>query len=171
MTARPIGNPEGDNPARNPKWTAEVDSTSPDTPKTQRYINLLTLPCRFFKLFHNWFVFFEEVVSGRDAPFIVRGMEREAAQPFQQTDIKILADYYHEDDEEGRTALMNHLNNKTKVALFSGVLHVEEGNIQENISIIHARSLCIEPDVFGALWLNCNGLFIKLLSMSPLRYD
>ena len=98
-------------------------------------------------------------------------MEREAAQPFQQTDIKILADYYHEDDEEGRTALMNHLNNKTKVALFSGVLHVEEGNIQENISIIHARSLCIEPDVFGALWLNCNGLFIKLLSMSPLRYD
>jgi len=40
MTARPIGNPEGDNPARNPKWTAEVDSTLsgyPENPKIYQF--------------------------------------------------------------------------------------------------------------------------------------
>lgn len=60
---------------------------------------------------------------------------------FQQTDIEILADYYHEHNEENLTDLRNHLNNKEKVTLFSGILQVEEGKIRDKISVIHARSL------------------------------
>ncbi|MDR2815803.1 MAG: amino acid carrier protein [Proteiniphilum sp.] len=60
---------------------------------------------------------------------------------FQQTDVEILADYYHEHNEEDPAYLKNHLSGKTKVALFSGILHVEEGKIRNKISIIHARSL------------------------------
>lgn len=60
---------------------------------------------------------------------------------FQQTDIEILANYYHEHNEEDLADLENHLNNKTKVALFSGVLQVDAGKIRDKISVIHARSL------------------------------
>ncbi len=68
---------------------------------------------------------------------------------FQQTDIEILADYYHEGNKEDLVTLENHLSGKTKVALFSGVLHVEGGKIQENISLIHARSLAEDVEVLG----------------------
>lgn len=60
---------------------------------------------------------------------------------FQQTDIEILADYYHEHNEKNLAGLTNHLNNKGKVALFSGVLQVADGKIRNKISVIHARSL------------------------------
>lgn len=68
---------------------------------------------------------------------------------FQQTDIEILADYYHEGNKEDLVTLENHLSGKTKVALFSGVLHVEEGKIRENVSLIHARSLAEDVEVLG----------------------
>ena len=42
---------------------------------------------------------------------------------------------------------MNHLNNKGKVPLFTGSLNVEEGTIQDNLSLIHARSLAEEVEV------------------------
>ena len=60
---------------------------------------------------------------------------------FQQTDIQILAGYYNEQDKEDLANLENHLSNKTKIPLFSGILQVEEGKIMDRISIIHARSL------------------------------
>ncbi|MFA7493369.1 MAG: sodium:alanine symporter family protein [Proteiniphilum sp.] len=66
---------------------------------------------------------------------------------FQQTDIEILAGYYHEHDDENLTALKNHLNNKDKVALFTGVMQVEEGKIVNKISVIHARSLAENIEV------------------------
>ena len=60
---------------------------------------------------------------------------------FQQTDIEILAGYYHEQDEENLTALKDHLNNKDRVPLFTGILQIEEGKIIDKLSVIHARSL------------------------------
>lgn len=60
---------------------------------------------------------------------------------FQQTDIEILADHYPEEDTESLAALKNHLNNKEKVALFSGILRIEEGRMLDKLSVIHARSL------------------------------
>lgn len=60
---------------------------------------------------------------------------------FQQTDIEVLASYYHENNEKDLAGLKDHLNNKGKVPLFSGVLQVEEGIILDKISVIHARSL------------------------------
>lgn len=66
---------------------------------------------------------------------------------FQQTDIEILARYYDEKNEEDQTTLMNHLNNKEKASLFSGSMQVEDGKIQGNISMIHARSLAENVEV------------------------
>ena len=66
---------------------------------------------------------------------------------FQLTDIEVLASYYSEEDTRGQAALMNHLNNKGKVPLFTGSLNVEEGTIQDNLSLIHARSLAEEVEV------------------------
>lgn len=66
---------------------------------------------------------------------------------FQQTDIEILAGYYHEQNEENLAALKNHLNNKDKVPLFTGEIQIEEGKILDKISIIHARSLAENIEV------------------------
>ncbi|SCD19486.1 Na(+)-linked D-alanine glycine permease [Proteiniphilum saccharofermentans] len=66
---------------------------------------------------------------------------------FQQTDIEILAGYYHEQNEENLAALKNHLNNKDKVSLFTGEIQIEEGKILDKISIIHARSLAENIEV------------------------
>lgn len=60
---------------------------------------------------------------------------------FQKTDIEVLANRYDESDAADVTALKNHLNNTAPVALFSGVLHVMNGKIDEGNSILHARSL------------------------------
>lgn len=60
---------------------------------------------------------------------------------FQKTDIEVLANHYDEAEAADIMSLENHLNNTARVALFSGELRVVNGMIQENISILHARSL------------------------------
>lgn len=66
---------------------------------------------------------------------------------FQLTDIEILKNKYREHNEEDLADLGNHLSNKTKLALFSGVLQVEGGKIREKVSVIHARSLAENIEV------------------------
>src|SRR5690554_2131210 len=66
---------------------------------------------------------------------------------FQLTDIEVLASYYPEENVEARSALMNHLNNKDKVPLYTGNLIVEEGKIRNDLSLLHARSLAEEVEV------------------------
>ncbi|MEA5129883.1 MAG: sodium:alanine symporter family protein [Proteiniphilum sp.] len=60
---------------------------------------------------------------------------------FQQTDIEILEGYYRSQDKDNITTLKNHLNNKQKAPLFTGVIQIEEGKIMDKISVLHARSL------------------------------
>ncbi|HHV85990.1 MAG TPA: sodium:alanine symporter family protein [Petrimonas sp.] len=66
---------------------------------------------------------------------------------FQLTDIEILKNEYREHNKEDLADLGNHLSNKTKLALFSGMLQVEGGKIQKKVSVIHARSLAENIEV------------------------
>jgi len=60
---------------------------------------------------------------------------------FQKTDIVVLAGAYDENDAADVTALRNYLHNKAGIPLFTGSLQVEEGEIQGDNAILHARSL------------------------------
>ena len=60
---------------------------------------------------------------------------------FQNTDIEVLANVYDDQNASDVTKLRNHLNGGDKVALFNGELQVENGEVVNEISIIHARSI------------------------------
>jgi len=60
---------------------------------------------------------------------------------FQKTDIVVLAGAYDENDAADVTALRNYLHNKAGIPLFTGTLQVEEGEIEGDHAILHARSL------------------------------
>ncbi len=60
---------------------------------------------------------------------------------FQNADMQILAQKYDEQHEEDLVKLKSHLNRGEKLALFSGLLTVENGEIVNELSVIHARSL------------------------------
>jgi AGCS family alanine or glycine:cation symporter len=60
---------------------------------------------------------------------------------FQKTDIVVLVGAYDENDAADVTALRNYLHNKAGIPLFTGTLQVEEGEIQGDHAILHARSL------------------------------
>lgn len=66
---------------------------------------------------------------------------------FQKTDIEVLAAQYDEEVEADVAALEHHLNNSRRVALFSGELHVVNGSIEEELSVLHARSLAEDIEI------------------------
>ncbi len=60
---------------------------------------------------------------------------------FQKTDIEVLAATYSESEADDVLKLENHLSGKGKLGVFSGSLAVTDGKINDDVSIIHARSL------------------------------
>lgn len=60
---------------------------------------------------------------------------------FQKTDMIVLADTYNDEVEEDQLALRGHLLDENTVPLFSGKLNVSNGEIENELSIIHARSV------------------------------
>ncbi|HCC86244.1 MAG: Na(+)-linked D-alanine glycine permease [Proteiniphilum acetatigenes] len=60
---------------------------------------------------------------------------------FQKTDIVVLAGAYDENDAADVAAIRNYLHNKDGIPLFTGTLQVEEGEIQGDHALLHARSL------------------------------
>lgn len=60
---------------------------------------------------------------------------------FQKTDIEVLTAVYSEKDPLDVENLENHLNNTSRLPLFTGKLDVENGQPRKSRSIIHARSL------------------------------
>lgn len=60
---------------------------------------------------------------------------------FQKTDIEVLTALYSENKPSDVSRLENHLNQTARLPLFSGKLDIKDGQLQENVSIIHARSL------------------------------
>jgi AGCS family alanine or glycine:cation symporter len=69
---------------------------------------------------------------------------------FQNTDIVVLANTYSEEVPEDVTALKNHLNGNGDVALFNGELNINDGRLQNNLSILHAHSIAEEIVFYSA---------------------
>lgn len=59
---------------------------------------------------------------------------------FQNTDVVVFADNYNEESAEDKKAIFDHLLGENTLPLFTGELNVIEGNIQNQPTIIHARS-------------------------------
>ena len=60
---------------------------------------------------------------------------------FQKTDIVVLAGTYDENNENDVGKLSNYLNNKSSISFYTGNLQVVNGEIVNENSILHARSL------------------------------
>ncbi|MDE5417794.1 alanine:cation symporter family protein [Labilibaculum sp. DW002] len=60
---------------------------------------------------------------------------------FQTTDMSIMADVYDDTNKEDRNELYQFLGNQKKLPLFNGELKVKNGNIENQVSIINARSI------------------------------
>ena len=60
---------------------------------------------------------------------------------FQLTDIEILSTQYNEHEKEDYEKLYRHVNNIKILPLFTGEIHVHNGQIIDDLSIIHARSI------------------------------
>ena len=66
---------------------------------------------------------------------------QKVSNQFQRTDMVVLAGSYDEHDATEAAALRDYLNNKGFMPLFTGTLKVVEGKIQNDNSILHARSV------------------------------
>lgn len=60
---------------------------------------------------------------------------------FQETDLNILSRIYDESNEQDLKELFQYLNHDEPLELYSGMLEVKDGRIQNELSIMHARSL------------------------------
>lgn len=65
---------------------------------------------------------------------------------FQQADLEILADSYTQNTNH--KDLFLHITQKDTLTRYNGNLTVKDGEIQENVTIIHARSIAEEVKVF-----------------------
>ncbi len=60
---------------------------------------------------------------------------------FQYADIEVLNSSYTEENEADKEALYNHLSGTEKITVFNGQLNIENGQITNDLSILHARSI------------------------------
>ena len=60
---------------------------------------------------------------------------------FEDADIQILAGYFQENTEDEKAVLKRHIMGKESLELFTGDLQIIDGKIQDNLTIIHARSV------------------------------
>jgi AGCS family alanine or glycine:cation symporter len=60
---------------------------------------------------------------------------------FQNTDMIVFADTYNEEVKEDQKAIFNHLSNGISLPVFNGELEIIDGKIQNELTIVHARSI------------------------------
>lgn len=60
---------------------------------------------------------------------------------FQNTDMIVFADSYNGDSDVDKKAIYDHISKKTALPLFTGNLEINEGEIQNELTIVHARSV------------------------------
>jgi AGCS family alanine or glycine:cation symporter len=63
---------------------------------------------------------------------------------FQDADIEVLALQYDEQVSEDKQLVADHINGRKDLPVFTGELHVEEGQIQHEVTLLHARSVAEE---------------------------
>lgn len=69
---------------------------------------------------------------------------------FQMADLEVLKGVYEDDSEDGRKMLGNHINGAILLEQYSGSLRVNNGVIDEYVSLIHARSLAANVRIIRA---------------------
>lgn len=67
---------------------------------------------------------------------------------FQMTDMSILAQTVDENSDADRTALTLHIKGKESLPLFTGMLNVIDGEVQNDLTILHARSVAEDVKFF-----------------------
>lgn len=67
---------------------------------------------------------------------------------FQQADMSILSEKISDKSDIDKKKLYNYIAGNDSIPLFTGELNVKDGEIQNNLSIIHARSLAEDVKVF-----------------------
>lgn len=60
---------------------------------------------------------------------------------FEMSDLQILSSVYNDKDTDDVVELRNHILSKNTLPVFTGTLNIVEGEIQNELSIIHARSV------------------------------
>ena len=68
---------------------------------------------------------------------------------FQNTDLEILADTYNEQDQEDIALLSEHLSGLNELPVYEGELIVENGIIQSDLTVVHARSIAENIRVYN----------------------
>lgn len=68
---------------------------------------------------------------------------------FQKTDMIVFANTYNGDDKQDQKAILGHLLDEKTLPLFSGDLNVTEGEIENDLTIIHARSIAENIKVYS----------------------
>ncbi len=72
---------------------------------------------------------------------------------FQEADLEILSRIYDEHNTKDVEMLSDYLNKRTSVEMFSGRLEVKNGRIENELSILHARSIAEDVKVFNGVSL------------------
>ncbi len=67
---------------------------------------------------------------------------------FQAADLKILGRVYSEDNTKDTEALFDYLNKGGSLEMFTGDLAVKDGRIENNLSVMHARSIAEDVKVY-----------------------
>ena len=63
---------------------------------------------------------------------------------FQNADMKILGKVYDENNEKDMAELFEYLNHDGSIELFTGKLSIDNGKIENELSVLHARSIAEE---------------------------
>ncbi len=60
---------------------------------------------------------------------------------FQNTDMIVFSNSYDGESDDDKKAIYDHISKKTALPLFNGNLQINEGEIQNDLTIVHARSV------------------------------
>ncbi len=60
---------------------------------------------------------------------------------FQNTDMIVFAETYHDEVKEDQVAIFNHLSGQKELPLYNGTLNIVNGEIQKDLTVVHARSI------------------------------
>ena len=85
---------------------------------------------------------------------------------FQDADLTVLAQKFDDKNTEDRTKLTNHIIGREKLQTYSGELHVNNGIITDNVTLIHSRSLAEDVSV-----QNQSGLYTGTLNFNDGKFD
>lgn len=68
---------------------------------------------------------------------------------FQRADLQILSSSYNDSDPDDQKSLHDFLSGKKQLPLYSGELEVQNGNIQNHLTLLHSRSVAEDVQVFS----------------------